>query len=161
MPKFKNSNATFWVIFNPCKFFRFCISVLFDRERAQIHWKNVSWMEGAIFSNLVENSIRYQREQKEESIKKTFLMLGYYLGKYHTIHSKSQVVLELESRSEVVILVGTFNKIPVVFFPIFPLSDVGSTKKFSSSKSLTCKKSKKMIFKPTKVAAKLIHSYIG
>ena len=69
-------------------------------------------MEGAIFSNSVENSIRKCPKEEEESKKRK--VSKTFLGKYHTIHSKSQVVLELESsRSEVVILVGTFNKILV------------------------------------------------
>lgn len=101
-------------------------------------------MEGAIFSNSVENSIRKcpkEEESKKRKVSKTFL------GKYHTIHSKSQVVLELESsRSEVVILVGTFNKI--LAFRSFQVL----------ISNLTCKKSKNLIFKPTIVE---IDSFVG
>ena len=51
-------------------------------------------MEGAIFSNSVENSIRKCPKEEEESKKRK--VSKTFLGKYHTTHSKSQVVLELE-----------------------------------------------------------------
>lgn len=102
-------------------------------------------MEGAIFSNSVENSIRKCPKEEEESKKRK--VSKTFLGKYHTIHSKSQVVLELESsRSEVVILVGTFNKI--LAFRSFQVL----------ISNLTCKKSKNLIFKPTIVE---IDSFVG
>lgn len=101
-------------------------------------------MEGAIFSNSVENSIRKCPKEEEESKKRK--VSKTFLGKYHTTHSKSQVVLELESsRSEVVILVGTFNKILVRSFQVL-------------ISNLTCKKSKNLIFKPTIVE---IDSFVG